>query len=98
MCEPIRVDPELRDLVPGYLTRRREDVVALREALAEDDLATVALRGHKMKGSGAGYGFDRISEIGARLERAAQSGDADEARTRVDELESYLDGIELVNE
>ena len=49
--------------------------------------------GHNMKGSGAGYGFDRITEIGACLEQAAGRRAAEEIRARAEELCRYLDGL-----
>lgn len=98
MRVPIHVDPEISDLIPDYLVRRRADLAALRRALAGKDVATLSEIGHKMKGSGSSYGFRRISEIGALLERLAEEGDAGRALPLVEELAAYLDGIELVYE
>ena len=96
MAEQIFIDPELWDLVPGYLERRRFDVATLREALDADDLITLRKLGHNLRGSGAGYGFARISELGRSLEQAACEGDSDAARNCVGELASHLDAIEPV--
>jgi HPt (histidine-containing phosphotransfer) domain-containing protein len=93
----VEIDPDIADLVPGFLENRRKDVANLREALAGGDFRTVHLRGHSMKGVGGGYGFDRISEIGAELETCARSEDTDGARRWVDALEEYLDRVEVVN-
>jgi hypothetical protein len=46
-----------------------------------------------MRGSGAGYGFNRITEIGARLEQAAGRREPGEIRARAAELGLYLDGL-----
>src|SRR4029450_4650966 len=61
----------LAELVPGYLENRRRDVEAIAAALALADYETVRILGHNMKGSGAGYGLNRITEIGGSLEQAA---------------------------
>jgi hypothetical protein len=49
-----------------------------------------------MSGTGSGYGFARITEIGAALERAAREQNSDEIRVRVTELAGYLEHVEIV--
>jgi hypothetical protein len=46
-----------------------------------------------MKGNGSGYGLNRITEIGAFLEKAAGCRDREEIRTRAAELSQYLDAL-----
>ncbi len=67
----VAVDPDLQDLVPGFLENRRKDAAALDRAAQAKDLSTVRLLGHRMKGDGGGYGFHEISKIGDALEQAA---------------------------
>lgn len=93
---PVRVEPELEDIVPIFLERRRQEVQRLREHLAQGDYEAIALAGHSMKGTGGGYGFTAISEMGARLERAGKEGDADAVTGLIAELADYLGRIELV--
>jgi signal transduction histidine kinase len=69
------IPAELADLAEGYLNNRRADAMALLAAASSGDLADARQRGHKMKGSGSGYGFPRVSELGASIERAAEDGD-----------------------
>jgi hypothetical protein len=52
--------------------------------------------GHKMKGTGRGYGFPRISEIGRSLEGAAADGHAGRIRAATDALEAYLERVRAV--
>ena len=42
-----------------------------------------------------GYGFEALSEIGLRIETAADSGDADVCASLADELADYLDRVEV---
>ena len=51
-----------------------------------------------MKGSGGGYGFDVISEIGKTIEQAAKDKNDDVIKNSVQELDSYLDRVEVVYE
>jgi HPt (histidine-containing phosphotransfer) domain-containing protein len=92
----IRPDPDLADLVPVYLERRRGDILALEDALLMADYPTVRILGHSMKGSGGGYGFDGITEIGMRLEAAGIGSDASAAREGIDDLRSYLRNVEVL--
>lgn len=95
--EPIAVTVErdLEALIPTFMQRRHDDVVKLREALASDDLATIRVLGHSMKGSGGGYGFHGISEIGAAIEVAAKSADRDSIASNVARLADYLSRLQI---
>ena len=94
----VRVEPELADIVPIFLEHRREDVARLRDALAADDLETVERLGHSMKGTGGGYGFPPVADIGDRLERAAMAGERDAIPPMIAELADYLERLELVHD
>jgi len=91
----VRVDPSLAGLVPGFLANRRRDIDAIDASLALADYENVRVLGHNMKGSGAGYGFNRITEIGASLEQAAGRHAPEEIRERTAELVRYLDGLHV---
>jgi CheY-like chemotaxis protein len=88
---PARIPPDLADLAEEYLNNRRADAVALREAVSSGDLVAAKRRGHNMKGSGSGYGFPRVSELGARIERAAEAGDVAAIERWADALSEYAE-------
>ena len=92
----VRVLASLAALVPGFLEGRRRDIVTIAAALERSDYDSVRILGHNMKGSGAGYGFNRITEIGASLEQAAGRRAPEEIRARSLELVRYLDGLHVV--
>lgn len=94
----VRVNPEIGDLVPGFLENRRRDVESLRRALAQNDYETVQITGHSMKGSGSGYGFDAITEIGRNIEEAAKRKDAGDTERWISALDEYLERVEVVYE
>jgi DNA-binding response OmpR family regulator len=89
------VDSSLEDIVPGYLDNRRKDVGVLRQALERGDFAAIRVLGHNMKGSGGGYGFAALTELGAALEKAALAGDAETVRGRIGELSAYLGSLRI---
>ena len=94
----IHVDPEIAELIPGFLENRRKDIAAMLDAVQRGEFETVRVLGHSMKGAGGGYGFDAITEIGAALEQAAKQRNAAEIRNRVHELSRYLDRVEVISD
>ena len=92
----VRADPELKELIPRYLENRRLDVDEVRRALETGDYETIRMIGHRMKGNGAGYGFDRLTELGGVLERAGLSRNTDAILACVVDLADYLDRVEVV--
>jgi HPt (histidine-containing phosphotransfer) domain-containing protein len=94
----VHVDPEIADLVPGFLDNRRKDTASIAEALTRGDFETVRILGHSMKGAGGSYGFDAITDIGKSLEQAAMAKDSGVIKKSVQELSTYLDCVEVVYE
>jgi len=86
--------PKLAARIPTFLKNRRQDVAALREALTREDFDTVARLGHSMKGAGASFGFQAITDIGAGLEQDACSANAAAVHRWVRELSAYLDRVD----
>ena len=71
------------------------DIAKLRAALNDNDFANIQSIGHSTKGVGGGYGFDLMSELGAEIESAAKENDADKIREKIDQLDDYLQRIEI---
>ena len=93
---PIDVaDPFARRLLAQYLERRKSDLTRLRTALAEQDFASIELTGHNLYGSGAAYGLEAISALGARLEQAARAQQEERIGDVVDELERFVTGVTI---
>jgi CheY-like chemotaxis protein len=86
--------PKLAARIPAFLQNRRQDVIVMLDALARNDFSTVERLGHSMRGSGATFGFQAITDIGTALEKEARSADPDASRKRIGELSTYLDRVE----
>jgi len=89
-------DPEISDLIPGFLENRQKDINTISDALAEKEYDTIRLIGHGMKGYGAGYGFDDLSEMGNTLEKAAEKEDTLSIQKELVKLETYLKNVQVV--
>jgi two-component system sensor histidine kinase/response regulator len=92
----VRAAEGLEDLIPGYLKNRESDILALGKAVAEGDLQSARVIGHGIKGSGGGYGFSALSDIGRNIEQAAASEDADGVKRQIAILEDYLRRLEVI--
>jgi HPt (histidine-containing phosphotransfer) domain-containing protein len=71
----VTVPKDLEDLVPNFLANRAKEIDSLRAAIAKGDMAQLKALGHRMKGVGVSYGFDRVSELGKEFEDHAKAGD-----------------------
>ncbi|MCF6147786.1 MAG: Hpt domain-containing protein [Candidatus Kuenenia sp.] len=92
----VRVDPDLREIVPDFLQNRHNDILTINDAVRKNDYETIRIIGHSMKGSGGGYGFDAISGIGAAIETAAKKKNQKGITEQLNILSSYLKRIKIV--
>jgi len=92
----IQGDPDLEELIPGFLRNRKKDIGLINQALTENDFKTIRIIGHSMKGAGGGYGFAGITEIGSNLETAAIENDLARIEESRNLLEDYLQRVEVV--
>lgn len=88
-------DPFARRLVGQYLDHRQEDIGKLTEALEASDFETIRITGHNLFGSGAAYGLEDISDLGRKLESAADAGDAAKIRRHIEELTHFLGNLQI---
>jgi HPt (histidine-containing phosphotransfer) domain-containing protein len=94
----VTIDADLEELIPGFLENRNADLTTLQACLDNADYDSIKSTGHSLKGVGGGYGFDRISEIGAELEQAGLNKDTDQIVTLLASYKDYLARIEIVYE
>jgi len=95
--KPIEIaDPFARQLVGQYLKNRKGDVDKLSVALSRADFETIRTTGHNLYGSGAAYGIDDISFIGASIENAADSSDAERVEQLIGELTDLLKRLKVL--
>jgi HPt (histidine-containing phosphotransfer) domain-containing protein len=83
-------DPFARRLVGQYLENRNDDIARLTKALGSADFETIRITGHNLFGSGAAYGFDDISAIGASIESAATDSDVPLVERLIGDLRELL--------
>ncbi len=92
----VHVEAYLERILPRYLVGRREEVLSLLGRTNSDDLDTIRVFGHRMKGTGGAYGLDAITEIGNTLEQAAIHQSINEIEELLDSFLNYLDRLEVI--
>jgi len=92
----ITIDPDLEDLVPGYLDKRRKDIEQFTKFLEVKNFEELKSMGHKVKGSGGGYGFIGLSTIGAEIENAAKARDESALKKCLQQYETYVRNVKVV--
>src|SRR5574337_2202298 len=89
----VYVDEEIADLVPEFLENRRRDVDRIKRLIEEDRYEELARLGHTMKGTGGGYGFTEISDIGEAIEEAGARRDREAVMSLCERLETFLAAV-----
>ena len=85
----------MEDVVPAYLEKRRAEIAVYGQALDRGDFARIRMLAHNMKGTGAGYGFATLTELGSSIEEAAKRENEADARAEVEELAAWLASVDL---
>lgn len=100
MSEPITVAvaKDLEDLIPTFMKNRAKELDVLRSALAGSDLQQLRQIGHRMKGVGNSYGFEKVSALGKQIEDDAKAGNRDALATAIAEYTDYLARVKIVYE
>lgn len=84
------LDPGIRALLPNYIRRRESDMEAIERLFKRKDYAEIAVLAHNMRGSGAAYGYPRISELGGQIEKAVEANNVENLTSLIDELSAYV--------
>jgi len=92
---PIPPNPVKASMITRFLFRCRANVETMQSGLEQADYEPVTRLGHQLCGAGGMFGFDRLTEIGAKLECAGINADRACAQTWLAALTTCLDEIEI---
>ena len=94
----VTVAKDLEDLVPTFMKNRGKELETLRSALAAGDFEQMRQLGHRMKGVGNSYGFEKVSLLGKQIEDDAKPGERDALGKCLAEYADYLARVQIVYE
>ena len=92
----IEIPDGLEELAPTYLAARKKEVAGMLALLAASDFDRLKIIGHNLKGTGASYGLQDLTDAGGLLEKSAASRDAASVDALLQRMETYLGCVELV--
>ena len=92
---PVEIPEELESLIPGFVSRRFEDLNRMKSFLEVRNISEIAKHAHRIKGHGAGYGFIALSEVGRALEESAHNRDIPKVCDLIDNYEAILEEIRV---
>jgi HPt (histidine-containing phosphotransfer) domain-containing protein len=94
----VKVAKDLEDLIPTYLANRNKELASLHAALGAADFEQLRQLGHRMRGVGSSYGFERVSSLGKAIEDGARSRDKAALATHIAAYGEYLSKLEIAFE
>jgi HPt (histidine-containing phosphotransfer) domain-containing protein len=87
------VPMDLKLLIPGFLERRETEVSEMKELLNQGDYQSIGHIAHKLKGNGAGFGLQYITDLGRELEAACFAQDVERVRNVIEELKLFVSDV-----
>ena len=80
----------LQELIDLFHESSAGDLAGIKEAAALGDAVAMGDAAHSIKGAAASLGIESIRAVAAQQEEAGRSGDLEEAKRLLPELESLL--------
>ena len=79
-------DPEIAPILDAFVNRLGEQVLGMRDALAQGRWEELQRLAHNLKGAGASYGYPSLTEAARSLEDAAKAASAQDAGAALEAL------------
>lgn len=92
----VEVDLFLKDIVPKFLSARREDMGTLSTLLANQSWAEIQSLAHKIKGNAGSYGLTELGKLGGELEAACKAQNVQLAPGLIEKMQEYVKNVEVV--
>ena len=94
-ADTISVDEMLKDLIPGFLKNKENELQQLQQMLEQQDYHRIKKIGHNWKGSCPSYGFHYLGEMGKHFEELVQNEDYTSLKNIVGTLSSYFKNLHI---
>ena len=94
----VTVEKDLEDLIPTFMKNRAKELETLRASLSGGDMEQLRQLGHRMKGVGNSYGFEKVSTLGKQIEDGAKSNDRAALEATIAQYADYLARVKIVYE
>ena len=90
-------EEDFRELLEDFYSSVQDRREILRESFKSQQIGTIRVHAHQLKGAGGGYGFEDLTELAAHLEEACKqpAPSLDEIGPLLDNLISYMSRIRI---
>ena len=83
-------DEEWAEMQEMYINFTSKELEKIQESMDTATMESLRTFGHNIKGSGGMYGFDRVTELGAKIETAANEDKLEDIRSFFKDLNDFL--------
>jgi hypothetical protein len=90
-----KVPRDIADLLPTFRVNRSHELADLKQALWDNDFATLQYLGERMYALGDPYGFRQITTFGRQIREACAERDLARMRIVVEQYEQYLQSVKI---
>ncbi|HTY56064.1 MAG TPA: response regulator [Candidatus Binataceae bacterium] len=87
---PAQGPSDIDKLRPAFVAEKRREADIALLALSKNDFRTVRMLALRLKGEGANFGFNELTQIGAELAEAANKMDPQTSRKLAQQLSAHL--------
>ena len=94
--EKVYISDILKDLIPGFLASRNDELVQMQKLVDEKNFEAIAKLGHKLKGSSLNYGFNTLGQMCTDFEQAGHDKDIKKTQALVSQVQEHLKNIEII--
>ena len=84
-------DEEWAEMQEMYIKFTSKELEKIQENMDMATMESLRTFGHNIKGSGGMYGFDGVTELGAKIEAAAKEDKLDDIKSFFNDLNDFLD-------
>jgi diguanylate cyclase (GGDEF)-like protein len=92
---PVVADPWFADRIPPFLATTREELEQLRQATREGTFERVRALARRLRIAAGEHSIDTIAELAAMVERAARGEDGESAVRVIDEIDAYVQHVQV---
>ena len=89
------LDAELKELIPGFLSKKKQDIESIYSAIKNKDFRTIQKICHRLKGSFHMYEFVQASRLCHQIEEAAIGRELDTMDKTLNLLTDCLDTVKI---
>ena len=83
-------DEELAEMQEMYINFTSKELEKIQKGMDTATMESLRTFGHNIKGSGGMYGFDSVTELGAKIEAAAKEDKLEDIKSFFKELNDFL--------